>query len=34
MMHDKEPKKAKRVRDAMLQMGKIDLKSLREAHAP
>jgi predicted 3-demethylubiquinone-9 3-methyltransferase (glyoxalase superfamily) len=33
LLHDKDPKKSKRVMDAMLQMDKIDIASLREAHA-
>jgi predicted 3-demethylubiquinone-9 3-methyltransferase (glyoxalase superfamily) len=33
LLHDKDPKKSKRVMDAMLQMDKIDIARLREAHA-
>jgi predicted 3-demethylubiquinone-9 3-methyltransferase (glyoxalase superfamily) len=32
MMHDKDPQKAKRVMNAMLQMNKIDIKSLQQAY--
>jgi hypothetical protein len=32
MMHDKDPQKAKRVMTAMLQMTKIDIKSLQQAY--
>jgi hypothetical protein len=33
MLDDREPKKAKRVMEAMLQMRKIDFARLREAYA-
>jgi predicted 3-demethylubiquinone-9 3-methyltransferase (glyoxalase superfamily) len=33
LMGDKDPKKAQSVMQAMLQMDKIDIKKLREAHA-
>jgi hypothetical protein len=33
MLDDREPKKAKRVMEAMLQMRKIDIARLREAYA-
>ena len=32
MLHDKDAEKSKRVRKAMLQMGKIDIKSLKQAY--
>jgi len=32
MLHDKDPEKAKRVMQAMLQMDKIDIKSLQQAY--
>ena len=32
MMQDKDPERAKRVMQAMLQMGKIDIKRLRQAY--
>ena len=32
LMGDKDPKKAKRVTEAMLQMDKIDIKTLRQAY--
>jgi len=32
MLRDKDPKKAKKVMQAMLQMDKIDIKRLKEAH--
>jgi predicted 3-demethylubiquinone-9 3-methyltransferase (glyoxalase superfamily) len=32
MLHDKDAEKAKRVRKAMLQMDKIDIKSLKQAY--
>jgi predicted 3-demethylubiquinone-9 3-methyltransferase (glyoxalase superfamily) len=32
LLHDKDPAKAARVRDAMLKMGKIDIARLRQAH--
>jgi len=31
LLQDRDPEKAKRVRDAMLQMGKIDIQGLRRA---
>jgi hypothetical protein len=34
MLDDREPTKAKRVMEAMLQMRKIDIARLREAYAP
>ena len=33
LMRDKDPRKAKNVMQAMLQMDKLDIKRLREAHA-
>jgi predicted 3-demethylubiquinone-9 3-methyltransferase (glyoxalase superfamily) len=33
MLHDKDPEKSERVMKAMLQMQKIDIKTLREAYA-
>ena len=33
LLQDKDPKKSKRVMEAMLQMDKIDIKKLREAYA-
>jgi predicted 3-demethylubiquinone-9 3-methyltransferase (glyoxalase superfamily) len=32
LMHDKDPEKAKRVRQAMLQMGKIEIEGLKKAY--
>ncbi|HSB10596.1 MAG TPA: VOC family protein [Blastocatellia bacterium] len=32
MLQDKDPEKAKRVMEAMLQMGKIDIKTLKQAY--
>ena len=32
MLQDKDPEKAKRVMEAMLQMGKIDINTLKRAH--
>jgi predicted 3-demethylubiquinone-9 3-methyltransferase (glyoxalase superfamily) len=32
MLHDKDAEKSKRVRKAMLQMDKIDIKSLKQAY--
>ena len=32
MLQDKDPEKAKRVMEAMLQMDKIDIKSLKQAY--
>jgi predicted 3-demethylubiquinone-9 3-methyltransferase (glyoxalase superfamily) len=32
LMQDKDPQRAARVRDAMLQMSKIDINALRQAH--
>lgn len=32
MMNDKDPKKAARVRNAMLKMGKIEIRTLRQAY--
>jgi hypothetical protein len=32
MLHDKDPVKAKRVMNAMLQMNKIDIKGLKQAY--
>jgi predicted 3-demethylubiquinone-9 3-methyltransferase (glyoxalase superfamily) len=33
MLHDKDPKKSERVMNAMMQMQKIDVKTLQEAYA-
>src|SRR6202171_2837248 len=32
LMHDKDPEKSKRVRQAMLQMGKIEIEGLKKAY--
>jgi predicted 3-demethylubiquinone-9 3-methyltransferase (glyoxalase superfamily) len=32
LLHDKDPEKSKRVRQAMLQMNKIDINGLKQAH--
>ena len=32
LMHDKDPEKSKRVRQAMLQMGKIEIEALKKAY--
>jgi predicted 3-demethylubiquinone-9 3-methyltransferase (glyoxalase superfamily) len=34
LMHDKDPEKAKRVRQAMMQMNKLDIQALQQAYDP